>query len=76
MKLWLPIVALGLAMGAGAAWADAGRAAAPQQAADVRPVKDCTRHNGRVGYYGNPWCTPAEQARWDRWEARRVRAGR
>jgi hypothetical protein len=33
------------------------------------PVKDCTRFNGRWGYYGNPWCTPAEQARWDRWGA-------
>jgi hypothetical protein len=31
------------------------------------PIKDCTRINGRYGYYGNPWCTPAEQARWDNW---------
>ena len=30
------------------------------------PLKDCTRLNGRYGYYGNPWCTPAEQDRWDR----------
>ena len=29
------------------------------------PLKDCTRINGRYGYYGNPWCTPAEQRRWD-----------
>jgi hypothetical protein len=36
------------------------------------PVKDCTRINGRWGYYGNPWCTPAEQYRWDRAEARRL----
>ncbi len=35
------------------------------------PLKDCTRLNGRWGYYGNPWCTPAEQLRWDRWDARR-----
>lgn len=35
------------------------------------PIKDCTRINGRFGYYGNPWCTPAEQARWDEWSARR-----
>jgi len=35
------------------------------------PIKDCTRLNGRWGYYGNPWCTPAEQLRWDRWDARR-----
>jgi hypothetical protein len=35
------------------------------------PIKDCTRVNGRYGYYGNPWCTAAEQARWDRWSAGR-----
>jgi hypothetical protein len=35
------------------------------------PVKDCTRLNGRWGYYGNPWCSPAEQLLWDRWDARR-----
>ena len=35
------------------------------------PLKDCTRLNGRWAYYGNPWCTPAEQLRWDRWDARR-----
>jgi hypothetical protein len=36
------------------------------------PVKDCTRLNGRWGYYGNPWCSPAEQLRWDRWDVRRT----
>ncbi|MTD95252.1 hypothetical protein GIW81_13010 [Hyphomicrobium sp. xq] len=36
------------------------------------PVKDCTRFNGRWGYYGNPWCTPAEQLAFDRAEARRL----
>ncbi len=35
------------------------------------PIKDCTRLNGRFGYYGNPWCTPAEQARWDRWSSQK-----
>lgn len=40
------------------------------------PVKDCTRVNGRWGYYGNPWCSPAEQYRWDRAEARRLGTGR
>jgi hypothetical protein len=35
------------------------------------PLKDCTRIDGRGGYYGNPWCTPAEQLRWDRWDAHR-----
>jgi hypothetical protein len=36
------------------------------------PVKDCTRINGRWGYYGNPGCTPAEQLAFDRAEARRL----
>jgi hypothetical protein len=36
------------------------------------PLKDCTRVNGRWGYYGNLWCTPAEQQAWDRAEARRL----
>jgi hypothetical protein len=36
------------------------------------PLKDCTRVNGRSGYYGNMWCTPAEQQAWDRAEARRL----
>ena len=36
------------------------------------PLKDCTRVNGRGGYYGNPWCTPAEQLAFDRAEARRL----
>ena len=36
------------------------------------PVKDCTRLNGRWGYYGNPWCSRAEQRAWDRAEARRL----
>ena len=35
------------------------------------PIKDCTRINGRWGFYGNFWCSPAEQLRWDRWQARR-----
>jgi len=34
------------------------------------PPKDCTRINGRYGYYGNPWCNKFEQGRWDRWNAR------
>lgn len=34
--------------------------------------KDCTRFNGRWGYYGNPWCTPAQQRAFDRWDARRI----
>ena len=36
------------------------------------PVKDCTRINGRWGYYGNPWCSQAEQLAFDRAEARRL----
>ena len=35
------------------------------------PVRDCTRINGRYGYYGNPWCSAREQARFDRWSASR-----
>jgi hypothetical protein len=35
------------------------------------PIKNCTRINGRYGYYGNPWCTSAQQARWDRWSAQK-----
>ena len=37
------------------------------------PPKDCTRLNGRFGYYGNPWCSRQEQLLWDRWEAERIR---
>ena len=29
------------------------------------PIKDCTRFNGRFGYYGNLWCTEREQLIWD-----------
>lgn len=36
-------------------------------------VKDCTRLNGRFGYYGNPWCTKAEQDAFDRATSRRLR---
>lgn len=38
------------------------------------PPKDCTRLNGRRGYYGNPWCTPEEQHAFDLWDARRAEA--
>lgn len=42
-----------------------------------RPIKDCTRLNGRYGYYGNPWCSRSEQLRWDRRTARqRARSGK
>ncbi len=30
------------------------------------PARDCTRLNGRYGYYGNPWCSPAELRAWAR----------
>jgi len=48
-------------------------AAGPSQRATAAPLKDCTRVNGRYGYYGSPWCTPAEQKRWDVWDSRRQR---
>jgi len=35
------------------------------------PVKDCTRWNGTYGYYGNQWCSRAEQIAFDRWDAQR-----
>lgn len=53
--------------------AEAGRRDdAKRLASQTKPIKDCTRFNARYGFYGNPWCTPAEQERWDRWEARRL----
>ena len=39
-------------------------------------VKDCTRLNGRGGYYANPWCNAREQLAFDRAEARRLAAAR
>lgn len=36
-------------------------------------VKDCTPLNGRFGYYGNPWCTKAEQDAWNRATSRTLR---
>lgn len=56
------------------AGADAGQHTARQT--PEQPPKDCTRFNSRYGYYGNPWCTPEEQERWDRWEVRRQRAAK
>jgi hypothetical protein len=57
---------------AGAASADGYRAYRAQHGYVREAVKDCTKINGRWGYYGNPWCTPSEQARFDRWEASRL----
>jgi hypothetical protein len=57
---------------AGAASAGGHRAQrAPPQVVPEAPLKDCTPINARYGYYANPWCTPEEQARWDRWSAGR-----
>jgi hypothetical protein len=66
-------VLVGLAALSAAASAEGDRYAKSERADwRVAPVKDCTRFNGRSGYYGNPWCTPQEQARWDRWSAERA----
>lgn len=46
---------------------------AARQARVAQPPKDCTRLNGRYGYYANPWCNAAEQDRFDRWDAARLR---
>lgn len=67
---------MGLALVAVTGAAEAGNYNYDQKVArkalrDV-PVKDCTKYNGRWGYYGNPYCTPAEQERFDRWEARNL----
>ncbi len=71
------VFALALVLWATGAWAKGGRAnGAGQPSLRHAPLKDCTRVNGRYGYYGNPWCNRLEQLRWDRWEARRrVRSG-
>lgn len=53
--------------------AEAGKRRGAQTWQQAAPVKDCTRLNGRFGYYGNPWCTRAEQDAWDRATARRAR---
>ncbi len=51
-------------------------AASGKPRAEPQPAKECTRLDGRVGYYANPWCTPQEQRRWDIYESRRLRLGR
>lgn len=84
MSLRLPMLAglfLTVAMpvmvpGAAPADADAGSRTPPRQVLDGQTPKNCTRINSRFGYYANQWCTPAEQLAWDRWEAKRLRAGR
>ena len=52
-----------------APFAHAG-SARPSQTRAGAPPKECPRLNSRYGYYGNPWCTEAEQRVWDIWEAR------
>ena len=54
-----------------ARWSDCRARGKYQSKVVEPPLKDCTRLNGKGGYYGNPWCTPAEQLRWDRWDAHR-----
>ncbi len=56
-----------------AASADPAKTSRVRQSATLSPPKDCTRFNGRFGYYANPWCSYAEQERWDRWEAARAK---
>ena len=78
--VWVPasiVFSLELVLWATGAWAkDGGAKGAGQPSLRHMPAKDCTRVNGRYGYYGNPWCNRLEQLRWDRWEARwRARYG-
>ena len=65
------VVAGFVIVGSGMASAEGSRSYRAVREAAGAPVKDCTRFNGRWGYYGNPWCTAAEQAQWDRWSDRR-----
>jgi hypothetical protein len=76
--LALIVFALALVLWTTGAWAKGGRTyGTVQPSLRQAPLKDCTRVNGRYGYYGNPWCNRREQHRWDRWEAqRRARSGR
>ncbi|MBL8566809.1 MAG: hypothetical protein JNM89_13935 [Hyphomicrobiaceae bacterium] len=60
-----------LALGALNAPAFAGGARHGERVYSAQPLKDCTRINGRWGYYGNLWCSPREQDAFDRFEARR-----
>jgi len=46
--------------------ADAAKRKALRSWKPAPALKDCTRLNGRFGYYGNPWCSAAEQRAWDR----------
>jgi hypothetical protein len=66
----LSCIALLMAIGAASAVPSAAKDGR-QARIPAPPTKDCTRLNGRYGYYDNPWCTPAEQRAWDRAEARR-----
>jgi len=66
------VFAFALVLWATGAWAKDGRAnRVGQPGLRHAPLKDCTRVNGRYGYYGNSWCNRLEQHRWDRWNARR-----
>lgn len=67
------VVLLAASVFSSSAEAGRGALAASRKAQASAPIKDCTRLNGRFGYYGNPWCTPAEQKRWDKWQARHLR---
>ena len=70
-ELALLCVAIVVSLGPSGATAAAAQSHDP---VPQSPPKDCTRLNGRFGYYGNPWCTPEEQRLWDRWTATRPRS--
>jgi hypothetical protein len=71
MRLLTCLALLVVAIAAAVGPADAAKRKAVRAYEPVA-VKDCTRFNGHWGYYGNPWCTPAEQQAFDRAEARRA----
>ena len=60
---------LGLTCALAVVTAIIGVASVADAAGRVRhaPLKDCRRYNGPWGFYGNNWCTPAEQRQWDRY---------
>ncbi len=66
------LTCIALVLAIGSAFAVPTEARSRKYVRNTPPVKDCTRINGRWGYYGNPWCSPAEQRAFDRAEARRL----
>jgi hypothetical protein len=65
------LILIGAAALAGTAAGGEQLPAPPEVASERVPPKDCTPVNSRYGYYGNIWCTAAEQRAWELWSERR-----